>query len=356
MSILINRRELDPTWWAWIEARHDANVLSDYALALSLEMAAKKGKTKLAENSAATLRSKAVKVSGTVHWKTAGFTRWMEDPHEITAAVLKALVTYDINDPLIDGILGYFAATKRGDRWNSTKDTALILFAMCEYLAKANYTPDGNKAISLGVNGKAKQAVKFDDGLTHKVSIPMEHLKIGKNQIEFDTAMSGVMYRVVFTHWKAGGEVAPQANGITVTRKFFLIDDKKQLKELKSGDNVARGSYIVSQVTAQNSLNQNMRYVLVEDHKLCSGEIIPVDDPRFVNMQQSSTYVLREERTAHVAFHHEEVPAQITDQTITLLEMAGKYMIPPARCEMMYNTEFRGHSGTFHLNVVDEKK
>ena len=33
-------------------------------------------------------------------------------------------------EALIDGILSFFAATKRGDRWNSTKDTAMIVYAV----------------------------------------------------------------------------------------------------------------------------------------------------------------------------------------------------------------------------------
>jgi len=189
------------------------------------------------------------------------------------------------------------------------------------------------------------------------VTLPVEHLKPGANVLEFDGAIgSGVMYRLVFTHWKNGADIPPRANGIEVTRRLFLLDGKGGSTELKSGDSVPRGSYLLSTVTARHSLNTPMRYVLIEDPKLCSGEFVPIDDARFVNHLQSTQYVLREERTAHVAFHHEQTPAVATDSTVVLAEMAGKYLIPPAKCELMYQTDFRGHSGTFTLNVVDAKK
>src|SRR5262249_4328058 len=124
MYVYGHRHDLDAKWWQFIEEREDK--LSDYALALSLELAEQKGKKDLATKLQQRLASRAKENQGTVFWTTAGFTRWMEDPLEITAAVLKALVAHDIDDKLIPGILTYFNAHKRGGRWNSTKDTALI--------------------------------------------------------------------------------------------------------------------------------------------------------------------------------------------------------------------------------------
>jgi uncharacterized protein YfaS (alpha-2-macroglobulin family) len=36
-----------------------------------------------------------------------------------------------------------------------------------------------------------------------------------------------------------------------------------------------------------------------------------------------------------------------------LAELAGDYVVPPAFVELMYQTEVRGHSGTFALKVRD---
>jgi hypothetical protein len=42
---------------------------------------------------------------------------------------------------------------KRGDRWNSTKDTAMILFAMCDYLAKMEYDPSTKASLGYRIKG-----------------------------------------------------------------------------------------------------------------------------------------------------------------------------------------------------------
>ena len=57
-------------------------------------------------------------------------------------------------------------------------------------------------------------------------------------------------------------------------RKFYLVDEKtKGLKLLRPGDEVKRGSYLVSEVTATNALGQPMAYLLMENPKPATAEI-----------------------------------------------------------------------------------
>ena len=357
MYVYSHREKLTDQWIDFLSSMQKAGKLSDYANALCLEMCIENKKLDLAKKFADDLRAKAQKAGGgQVFWKTAGFSRWMEDPHEVTAAVMKALVALDKDDPLIDGILGYFAATKRGDRWNSTKDTAMILFAMCDYLAKANYNPEAKNELSFTLNGKDQPKITFDDKLTRKISIDGEQLKNGDNPLTFETEMTGVMYRAVLKYWKSGRDIPAMDKGIAVTRKFHLWDEKtKQFsKELKDGDTIERGAYICCDTTANYGLPQGMRYMLMECPKPATAEVIPIDDPRFRNLQPNTGYALREERLASVAFHHEQTGQTVQNRVIMLAELAGDYVVPPAFVELMYQTETRGHSGTFSIRVIDK--
>ena len=54
-------------------------------------------------------------------------------------------------------------------------------------------------------------------------------------------------------------------------------------------------------------------------------------------------------------FHHEETPQTLGDRNVFLAELAGEFVISPARVELMYQTETRGHSGTFVLKVAEKK-
>jgi hypothetical protein len=357
MYVWSHRRDLTAKHWEWLAGHAAKGTLSDYALALALEMAVEKKQPGHAADFAKALRARAKQDGGRVWWETARFSRWGDDRFEVTAAALKALVAFDKDDALIDSILGFFAATKRGDRWNSTKDTAMILFAMADYLARTEYSPQAKKTLSVSVNGGAAQEVRFDDQLAKKVVIPGERLKAGKNTLTFDTAMTGVLYRAVFRYWKSGREIAPMDSGIKVTRTFHLLDDKgKEVRPLKSGDKVPRGSYVLSVVRAEHRLPVNMNYVLVENPKASGGEVVPADDPRFAGQHAHCTpYALREDREAMTVFHHETTPQALADRSVFLAELAGEYVVAPASVEMMYQTETRGHSGTFVLEVTDGK-
>ena len=357
IHVYAHRRNVEDKWWEFIAEQLQRERLSDYALALALETAVQKGKTDLAGRLANALRARAQKAGGHVYWRTAGFSRWGDNTFEVTAAAMKALVAYDKDDPLVDGVLRFFAVTKRGDRWNSTKDTAMIVYAICDYLAKENFNPQASNALKFSINGGDARAVTFDDKLTKKVVMPADVLKAGENKLTFKTEMTGVMYRLTLRYWKTGRDIAPMDRGISVRRNFYLLDGKGGVvKQLRSGDSVPRGSYVLSEVVGKYALPDGMRYVLVENPKPAGAEILPPDDPRFVQNQHCTAYALREERSASVAFHHEQTPQALNDRCVLLAELAGDYVIAPAFVELMYQTETRGHSGTFVLKVVDEKK
>jgi hypothetical protein len=99
-----------------------------------------------------------------------------------------------------------------------------------------------------------------------------------------------------------------------------------------------------------------MQYLLMECPKPATAELIPMDDPRFNQIQHNTGYALREERQSSVAFHHEATPQTISNWTVMLAELSGDYVLPPAFVELMYHTETRGHSGSFVLRVTDDKK
>jgi uncharacterized protein YfaS (alpha-2-macroglobulin family) len=355
MYVYSMRKPMQTDWWRFIADQDDKNKLSDYATAMALEMAVRGKKTALAKSLVNKLRKRAVVSGGEVNWTTAKFSKWSDDPHEITAAVLKALVAVDVNDPLIPGVLSYFASTKRGKRWNSTKDTAMILFAMCDYLAAKKLPVKANASVRLAVNGGENRTVEMTGGLMKKVVIPGAKLRAKDNIVKFDQVDAGTMYRLVFRYRKIDRDVGPFQSGVKVTRILHLLDAAgKELREIKPGDTVPRGSYIRSNVKVKRINGSGMNYVLVESPKPSCAEIVPAGDKRFVAASRSTASVLREDKTHAVLHHHERTSSQIVDQTVFYVELAGEYTIPPAYAELMYKTTVRGHSGTFRFKIKDK--
>jgi len=182
-----------------------------------------------------------------------------------------------------------------------------------------------------------------------------DQLRPGKNRITFPGSAPGVMYRAVFRYQQTGRAIPALDQGIQVTRNFYLLNEQgARQRSLRPGDEVPRGAYLESEVIAHHRLNAHMRYVLVENPKPSCCEVQPVEDPRF--NQAGTVCVLREDRTALVAFHHEDPAATITDRCVLHAELAGDFLVPPAVVEMMYQTETRGHSGTFHFRVADGER
>ncbi|MCH8829029.1 MAG: hypothetical protein IID45_05575, partial [Planctomycetes bacterium] len=223
MYVYSHRRSLQPDWWKFIGTQLKNGKLSDYALAMSLEMSVQKKKKPLADRLAAALRNRAHKTNGTAYWTSAGFSRWGNDRFEITAAAMKALVAYAPNEPLIIDVLAFFAKTKRGQRWNSTKDTAMIIFAICDYLATQESGPGKKRIVTVQVNDGTARKIRLITGNMPRFTIPGRLLHHGDNQIRFHGVVPGAMFRAVFHYWKRGRDIAPLKQGLTVTRKFFLL-------------------------------------------------------------------------------------------------------------------------------------
>jgi hypothetical protein len=161
-----------------------------------------------------------------------------------------------------------------------------------------------------------------------------------------------MMYRVTLRYWAAGRNVTPGDHGIRVRRHYWLLDEKgRREKELQSGAEVPRGAYLESVIEAQpDDPGGTMRYVLVENPRPAGCEVVPVDDSRFEH--SGTACLLREDREKLVAYHHDETQGQIVDRCILHAEMAGDFLVSAAHVEMMYQTDVRGHSGTFHFRVV----
>lgn len=123
-----------------------------------------------------------------------------------------------------------------------------------------------------------------------------------------------------------------------------------------SGPGVAarnpRGAYVEGEITATRTGHAAMRYVLMDNPKPASCEILPVEDTRF--QQGSTAFVLREDKTPSVLWHHEQTGGQIVNRCVLHAELAGEFTVVPAQVELMYSPDIRGHSGTFRLRVKDE--
>jgi len=71
----------------------------------------------------------------TAHWGSTGvYWRWTEGAVEATAFTLRALLAADPDNELVVPAMTWLVKNRRGAQWKSTRDTAICVLALCDYL------------------------------------------------------------------------------------------------------------------------------------------------------------------------------------------------------------------------------
>lgn len=343
-------------WFARIEKSAGTDMMSDSGHAFALELAVKFKKKDLAEKLAGELRKRAQKSGDRVFWTKAGFSRWGDNTIEVTATVMKALVAHDPKDALIPGAIAFFHGTKRGDRWDSTKDTAHVLYALCDYLAVTQAGPAAAGEVSVALNGTDLGAVKLDGPASKVLKATGAALKPGANafKVSGPKVSGGALVRVSVSFTRTDGAHTPaRDHGVKVERTVSVRESDGSWRALKSGDAVPVGSYLKVRVTAKPAAN-DLRYFLIESPKPASGETVPATDARFPASADATRHVLREDRESVTCYHYEQAN-EAAAEFVVLTEFAGTFALAPARGELMYQPQSGGHSDSFALTVTEKK-
>ncbi|MGH9857663.1 MAG: alpha-2-macroglobulin, partial [Acidobacteriota bacterium] len=91
----------------------------------------------------------------TAHWGEDGiYWRWSDGGVEATAFALKALLTIDPQNKLVEPVTNWLIKNRRGAQWHSTRDTAIVVLALNDYL-KQSGEMQTDLEFELSVNGKS---------------------------------------------------------------------------------------------------------------------------------------------------------------------------------------------------------
>src|SRR5580700_4932595 len=94
-------------------------------------------------------------VIGTAHWGEDGvYWRWSEGGVEATAFALRALLAIDPQNKLVEPVSNWLIKNRRGAQWSNTRDTAIVVLAMNDYLrTSGELSPDMEYEVQ--VNGQS---------------------------------------------------------------------------------------------------------------------------------------------------------------------------------------------------------
>jgi uncharacterized protein YfaS (alpha-2-macroglobulin family) len=284
----------------------------------------------------------------------------MDHYMEVTAAALRAFLKVDPKNELVPKLVNWLGTVRQGNYWASTRQTAMVVFAMSEYIAlTGEMEPD--MTLSLKVNGeriyservKKENWQKFEG--TRK--FPADKLRDGENVIEIEKTGNGAPTWSVYAKYYAEVEdLKPSEGGIKVERIYSKVlreNGKRILQRIDSGDTVTSGDEI--EVTLNVEADRNYEWLMLED-PLPSG-FEPIREYwGFYGWHWNYWYSRKE-------FHDHKVSIAMTTlwqgrhsaSYVMRAETPGDVHALPAGVFNMYTPTIGGNSAEFRIKVVDRK-
>ena len=227
-------------------------------------------------------------VMGTAHWGEDGlWWRWSEGGIEATAFALKATLAADPKSDLVEPVVNWLVKNRRGAQWSNTRDTAIVILALCDYLKDSGELAPALE-YELSVNGKSVATKKLtaEDALSapSKFTIDPKLIRDGTNDIRLvRKSGKGALYLSADAKFFSLEEpVTPAGNEIFVRRQYYKIVGRPTLLKgyvydrapLNDGDHIASGDRIETVVSIE--AKNNYEYLCFEDLKPAGFEAVEI--------------------------------------------------------------------------------
>ena len=233
----------------------------------------------LISNTPSTNNSLPSTTLATAHWGEDGvYWRWSEGGVEATAFALRALLAIDPQNKLIEPVSNWLIKNRRGAQWSNTRDTAITVLAMNDYLrVSGELAPD--LEYELLVNGQAI-ATKHVSGAEvfnapSKFTIDPKLIREGENDIRIvrRSGAGPIYFAANATYFSLEEPITPAGNEIFVRRQYYKLAGRPTLlkgyvydrEPLNDGGAVKSGDRVETVLTIETK--NNYEYLLFEDLK-----------------------------------------------------------------------------------------
>jgi uncharacterized protein YfaS (alpha-2-macroglobulin family) len=286
---------------------------------------------------------------------------WEGDPVESTAAVLRALLMMKPDSVNISGAVRWLMSVRDGNHWASTRDTAMAVYALVDYLKKHGGV-DYDAKVTVALNDKASPAQSFgkDDVLKPSVSIlEAAAAAVGPNTIDLNRQGKGALfYNASISFFGRQEKIPARGAKFRINRKLLTL--KKVLRgdrwrfetsplrgPVKSGDEIL--------VILELDARRDAEYIMVEDPMPAGVQPIDRDQGYAVpGVRLRQPRLHREFHDQHAAFFISSLrKGKRTLAYLVRATLPGSYHIMPARVLPMYDPQFAGNSANHNLKVTE---
>lgn len=224
---------------------------------------------------------------GTAHWGEDGIHwRWSDGGVEATAFALRALLAIDPQNKLIEPVTNWLIKNRRGAQWSNTRDTAIVVLAMNDYLrVSGELKPE--LEYELFVNGKSIAQKKISGAEVFsapgRFTIAPSDLS-DRNEVRL-VRRSGdtpIYFAVEAKFFSLEEPITPVGNEIFVKREYFKLVGRPTLlkgyvhdkEPLRDGESVKSGERVETVITIE--AKNNYEYLVFEDLKPAGFEAVEI--------------------------------------------------------------------------------
>jgi hypothetical protein len=323
--------------------------LTPYGSAI-LGLAMEQAKDPRAANLAASLESSVQQDAAEAWWSATRdpLLDFSEDvSNEATAFAVRFLSHEKPNSPLLPkAALWLMNHRNEGFWWSSTKQTAMVIYGLTDYL-RATHELSGNITATVYVNGSPVLARKLDQttALTSP-SIELDESKLapGVNHIRVTAQGDGRVYYSARAQYSSADEKLQKTGTVSLNllRDYFKLTPNSQSGKVVYDLNALNGPVSVGDIIAVRLTvtGSEWKYLMVEDPIPAGTEFIERDDVYELSSRPPWWQYLFTRRELHddrMALFQTYFP-QGQQQYFYLLKVVnpGLFQVSPARVQPMY--------------------
>jgi len=309
----------------------------------------------------------------TAHWGEDGiYWRWSDGGVEATAFALRALLTIDPKNKLIEPVTNWLIKNRRGAQWNSTRDTAIVVLALNEYLRTSGELKT-DLEYDLLVNGSsiAKQKVSGADIFSAPSRFAVDPGLIrDSNEIRIRTQgeLGSVYFAAEAKFFSLEEPITPAGNEIFVKRRYYKLVGRPTLlkgyvydkEPLADGDTVKSGERVQTLITIE--AKNNYEYLVFEDLKPAGLEAVEIrsGEPLYARELKSGAVerkFAQEGKGKNEALAASKPPAASQDKVGSARSTAVRSLrsIPKPKPATEDQTDYTGRSRWVYQELRDRK-
>jgi uncharacterized protein YfaS (alpha-2-macroglobulin family) len=299
---------------------------------------------------------------------------WFGDEIEAHAVYLKLLAKTEPRGERAPRLVKYLLNNrKHATYWNSTRDTALCIEALADYLvASGEDKPD--MAVETWMDGKrlaGPVAVSAENlfSIDNTVVLAGAALEGGEHRVELRRTGKGPVYfNAYLENFTLEDPITAAGLEVKVSRKLFKLVEADTVKqaggargqavgvrvdryervELKTGETLKSGDLV--EVELKLDSKNDYEYLVVEDMKAAGFE--PVDVRSGYTGNELGAYM--EFRDERVCLFLRTLARGANSVTYRVrAEIPGRFSVLPARIWAMYAPELKGNSDEQKIGIID---